>query len=467
MPARPRFPDTSFINNWPCGMQTRLLSVFATAMLCGLTVFNAHAAAQGLLEIYQQAKQHDPQLAAAGHGNQAAQELIELAKAGYRPNVAFSASANANHTNLKYSTNTVPFPSGSNSFEGYAAKVEARQPIYRKENLERIDLSKVQVGISDKQLHLTQQQLMLRTTQAYFDVLQAQDRIDLLLAQKQAIHEQLQQARTSFEAGINTVTDVHEAQARFDLIVAQEIAAQNELAVANHSLQAIIGKTPATLAKVRDDLQIPPTLKPMQDWQDVTAASNLNLQIQQAQIELSERNIAIAQSGHYPTLDAVASYTDSHYNGSQNVFGTDLQNAVIGVELSVPIYLGGAVDSRIRQAAYTKQQAQDNLENVSRQTTLDTQRAYLGLSSSMAQIKALEQALQSSQSQLDATKLGNEVGIRTSVDLLNARQQYFSAKRDLLQARYNYLVNIIRLKTASGIINEADLQDIDQQLVKN
>lgn len=427
----------------------------------------AWSSTQSLLDIYLQAKQNDPQLAAAGHGNQAAQELIEQAKAGYRPSVALSASANANHTDLKYSTQSVPLPSGANRFEGYSTKIEARQPIYRKETLERIDLSKVQVSISDKQTHLTLQQLILRTTQAYFDVLQAQDRIELLAAQKQAIHEQLQQANTSFEAGITTITDVHEAQARFDLIVAQEIAAQNEQAVANHSLQAIIGKQPATLAKVREDLQITPALKPMQEWQDVTTASNLNIQIQQAQIDMSERNIAIAQSGHYPTLDAVASYSDSHYNGSQNRFGSDLQNAVIGVELSVPLYLGGAVDSRVRQAAYNKLKAQDDLENVSRQTILETQRAYLGLSSSMAQIKALEQALQSSQSQLDATKLGNEVGIRTSVDLLNARQQYFSAKRDLLQARYNYLVNIIRLKTASGIVNETDLQDIDQQLVKN
>ncbi len=426
----------------------------------------AIAAPQSLLDIYMQAKQNDPQLAAAGHGNLAAQELIEQAKAGYRPSLALNASANANHTDLKYNTKNVPLPAGANAFEGYAARLEARQPIYRKENLERIDLSKVQVSIADKQLHLTQQQLMLRTTQAYFEVLQAQDRLALLGAQKQAIHAQLQQANASFNAGISTITDVREAQARYDLLLAQEIAAQNEQAVANHSLQAIIGKQADTLAQVREDLQILPALKPMQDWQEVTAASNLTLQIQAAQVEINERNIAIAQSGHYPTLDAVASYTDSHYNGSQNRFGTDLQNAVIGVEVSLPLYQGGAVESRIRQAAYQKQQAQDELENIRRQTTLETQRAYLGLSSSMAQIKAFEQSLQSSQSQLDATQTGYEVGIRTSVDLLNARQQYYSAKRDLLQARYTYLVNIIRLKTASGMINEADLQDIDQQLVK-
>ncbi len=453
-------------SNVPTLMLLRHARCRWTLLIVSLLSSAVHAAPQSLLDIYQQAEQNDPQLAAAGHGNQAAQELIEQAKAGYRPSLALSASATANHTDLKYSTKSVPLPAGANAFEGYAARLEARQPIYRKENLERIDLSKVQVSITDKQLNLTRQQLMLRSTQAYFDVLHTQDRIELLAAQKQAIYEQLQQAKASFNAGLATVTDVHEAQARFDLMVAQEIAAQNEQAVANHSLQAIIGKPPQTLAKVRDDLQVAAALKPMQDWQDATAASNLAVQIQQAQIEVSERNIAIAQSGHYPTLDAVASYTDSHYNGSQNSFGTDLQNAVIGVELSVPLYQGGAVDSRVRQAAYNKLRAQDDLENIQRQTTLETQRAYLGLSSSMAQIKALAQALQSSQSQLDATRFGYEVGIRTSVDLLNARQQYFSAKRDLLQARYQYLVSIIRLKTASGIVNESDLQDIDQQLIK-
>lgn len=425
---------------------------------------HVHAAPKGLFAIYQQAKLQDPVLASAGHANQAAQELIEQAKANYRPSVLLSANANANQTQLKLTGNNVFLPDGNNRFEGYAAKIEARQPIYRKENLERIDLSRVQVTIADKQYHLAQQALMLRTTQAYFAVLQAQDQLTLLAAQQAAILRQLAQAKATFEAGTATITDVHEAQARHDLIAAQSIAAHNGLEIAKRSLEAIIGPAPHALASLRQTMRLQTQLETLEVWQTTAQTHNLNLQIQQDVVELNTRNIQIAQAGHYPNVDAVASYTDSYFNGSQNGFGSQLQNAVIGVEVSVPLYLGGAVDSRVRQASYHRQQAMDDLQNTTRQTALETQRAYLNLTTNVAQIQALEQALNSSQSQLDATQLGYQVGVRTSVDILNAQQQFYSAKRDLLQARYQYVVNLIQLKTVSGIVSDLDIQDIDQQL---
>ncbi len=424
-----------------------------------------HAAPQSLYGIYLEAKQQDPILASAGHANQAAQELIEQAKANYRPSVMLSGSATANQTQLKLTGNNVFLPDGKNRFEGYAAKLEARQPIYRKENLERIGLSQVQVGIADKQYHLAQQALMLRTTQAYFAVLQAQDQITLLAAQQAAITRQLAQAKATFEAGTATITDVNEAQARYDLVVSQSIAAQNGMEIAKRTLAAIIGHPPGLLASIRQDLPLQTAFDTLQAWETATHTHNLNIQIQQATVDLNTRAIQIAQAGHYPNVDAVASYTDSDFNGSQNGFGSQLQNAIIGVEVSVPLYLGGAVDSRVRQANYYRQQALDDLQNTTRQTTLETQRAYLNLTTNVAQIQALEQALKSSQSQLDATQLGYQVGVRTNVDILNAQQQFYSANRELLQARYQYLVNLIQLKTVSGIISEADLQDIDQQLI--
>lgn len=439
------------------------LIVLASSLWLPVTTW---AASQSLVDIYQEAKANDPVLASAGSANLAAQEIIEQAKAGYRPSVNFTAGANANRTDLKIVGSQAPFPGGRNTYEGYQAQLQARQPIFRKENLERIDQSKVQVSIADKQYHLAQQNLMLRTTQAYFDVLLAQDRMTLIEAQKKAIQSQLQQAKANFDVGTATITDFNEAQARYDLIAAQELSAFNEIEIAKRSLQAITGKLPEQLASVRADIQITSGLKPMQEWQEVTNASNLNIQIQQEMVQVNEKDIEIARAGHYPTVDAVANYQDSYTNGGQYGFGGDLKSASIGVEVSVPLYQGGAVTSRVRQAAYNKQKALDDLQNAMRQTSLETQRAYLNLSTSIAQVKALEQALKSSQSQLDSTQLGYEVGVRTSVDVLNAQQQYYSANRDLLQARYNYLVNIIRLKTASGIVSEADLQDIEQQLAK-
>ncbi len=422
---------------------------------------------QSLLDIYHQALAHDPTLASALSANKAAQEIIEQGKALYRPTVNFNAGASASQTDIKFVGGGFnPFrTTGRQSFEGHNYGVEARQPIYRKQNLVQMDQSKTQVNQADKQYHLSQQALILRTTQTYFDVLIAQDKIDLIGAQKAAILSQLDQAKATFEVGTATVTDVNEAQARYDLILAQEIAAINEYEIAKRSVEAITGEIPAKLATAKSDIQVAQLNQSMQDWQQVAVQNNLNIQIQQDTLKLAEQEVERAQAGHLPTLDIVASYTNTYTNGGTTGVGSDLDNTTIGLQLQIPLYQGGAISSRARQAVLNKQKALDDIEIARRSTDLETQRAYLNLNTTIAQVKALDQALISSQSQLDSTQLGYEVGVRTSVDVLNAQQQLFSAKRDLLQARYNYLVNIIRLKTASGLVAEADLQDINQQLV--
>ncbi|MGB2831631.1 MAG: TolC family outer membrane protein [Methylotenera sp.] len=420
---------------------------------------------QSLIEIYHQALSHDPTLASALSANQAAQEIIEQGKALYRPTVNFNADANAVKTDIRYlKSNTPP---GQSNFETYKVGIDARQPIYRKQNLVQIEQTKTQVGIADKQLHLSQQALMLRTTQAYFEVLIAQDKIELIIAQKAAIQSQLEQAKANFEVGTATITDVNEAQARYDLTSAQEIAAVNEHQVAKYAVQAITGEKPQKLAIVKADIKTNVLEQNMDQWLEVAAQNNLNVQIQQDTVKFSEQEIEREKAGHLPTLDAVASLSEAYSTGSASVFGTgnDLKTGAIGLQLQIPLYQGGATSSKIRQAVLNKQKALDDIEIARRQTELETQRAYLNLSTTIAQVKAYEQALISSQSQVDSTKLGYEVGVRTSVDVLNAQQQLFSAKRDLLQARYSYLVNIIRLKTATGVVSEADLADINQQLV--
>ena len=416
-----------------------------------------------LMDVYQQALAHDATLASALSANRAAQEIIEQGKALYRPTVNFNADTNTLQSNIHY----LGTPGNKkSSFDNYRYGVDARQPIFRKQNLIQIEQAATQVSQADKQLNLAQQALMLRTTQAYFDVLMAQDKIELIGAQKAAIASQLEQAQANFDLGSATITDANEAQARYDLTLAQEIAALNEFAIAKHAVQAITGQLPQRLASIKPQLKPNEMGQSMATWQELALLNNLNIQIQQDAAKLAEQDIARNQAGHLPTLDAVASYTDSYANGSVSRFGTgnELQVGSIGLQLQIPLYEGGATSSRVRQAVLNKQKAQDDLDLVRRQTELDTQRAYLNLSSSIAQLKALDQAVISSQSQLDATQLGYQVGVRTSVDVLNAQQQLYSAKRDALQARYNYLTNIIRLKTAAGIVAAADLVDINQQL---
>lgn len=421
--------------------------------------------AYSLIDIYQQALAHDPQLASALSANRAAQEIIEQGKALYRPTVNFNADANSLSTDIRYiGADRAP---SSSSFETYKYGVDLRQPIYRKQNLVQMDQSKTQVSQADKQLHLSQQNLILRVTQSYFDVLIAQDKIDLIAAQKLAILSQLEQAKANFEVGTSTITDVNESQARFDLVLAQEIATKNELQIAKHAVQALTGSVPQKLATVKADIKTQQLEQPMDKWLEVAAINNLNIQIQQDAAKFAEQEIERLSAAHLPTLDAVLSYTDSYANGSASAFsaGNELKTSAIGLQLQIPIYQGGAISSRVRQAVLSQQKAQDDVAVARSNTELETQRAYLNLSTSIAQVKAFEQALVSSQSQVDSTKLGYEVGVRTSVDVLNAEQQYFVAKRDLLQSRYNYLVNIIRLKASSGVVAEADLADVNQQLV--
>lgn len=446
-----------------------VLGVMFSAVLLASSITQAAEPVQNLVDIYQEALAHDPTLASALNANQAAQEAIEQAKALYRPVINLNAGVTATQSDIRFlessSTNN-PFRfQGRSNYEGYTYGIDARQPIFRKQSLVQIDQSKIQVSQADKQLALSKQDLLMRTTQAYFDVLIAQDKIDLIAAQKTAILGQLEQAKANFDVGTATITDVNEAQARYDLVTAQEIAALNEYQIATRAIQAITGTIPQKLATVRADIKTTNLDQPMDKWLDVAAHNNLNLQIQQDTLSLSEQDIKLAQAGHYPTLDAIANYSDNYANGNATGTGSELKSGVIGLQFQIPLYQGGAVNSRVRQAVFNKQKAQDDVEVVRRQVELETQRAYLNLNTSIAQVKAYEQALSSSQSQLDSTKLGYEVGVRTSVDVLNAQQQLYSAKRDLLQARYDYLVNIIRLKAASGVVVEVDLADINQQLV--
>ena len=443
----------------------------AIALLCANGWFtqgiSAELKPQNLIDIYHSALAHDPTLASALNANQAAQEIIQQSKALYRPVVNFNASTSAATTNISFIGSRVPFQGGNQSFTGYQYGIDARQPIYRKQNLVAMDQAKTQVSLADKQLNLTQQNLILRTSLAYFDVLQTQDKIELLTAQKAAIAKQLEQAKANFDAGTLTITDVNEAQARFDLIAAQEIAALNDHQIALRAVQVMTGEIPQKLATIR------PTLKPntleqnLDKWLEVGADNNLNIQILQESAKYAKQEIERANAGHLPTLDAVANLSENYASSSYYGFGNDLKIGSVGLQLQIPIYQGGATSSVVRQAVFNQQKALNDLEGARRQMEQETQRAYLNLNMSIAQLKAYEQALVSSQSQLDSTTVGYDVGSRTSVDLLNAQQQLFSAKRDLLQARYSYLINIIKLKAAVGIIVESDLDDINQQLVEN
>lgn len=431
---------------------------------------------QDLLSIYQKALEQDPVWASSQSANLAAQEKLEQGKALYRPTITLNSEFSESRTNLERDLRGSGLDargnpvagSGRERFDSWSYSLNVVQPIFRRDNMVQYQQSKLIVSQADRQLLLDKQNLMLRVTQAYFDVLQAQDNIELINAQKSAIQNQLDQATANFDVGTATITDVNEAQARYDLILAQEIAAINQLEIKKRALESIIGQMPQSLASVREDLEPDlPQPNDMQAWVELAQQNSLAVAIQQHNHQIASREVERMRAGHMPTLDAIARYSDSRNNGSASGFATDLEDFTVGLQLAIPIYEGGAASSRVREAAANLQKAQDEMEAARRQADLDTRQAYLDVSSCVAQIRAFEQALASSQSQLDSTMLGYEVGVRTSIDVLNAQQQLYTAKRDLLEARYNYLISSVRLKHASGLLTETDLVEINRHLAAN
>ncbi|MCX7628060.1 MAG: TolC family outer membrane protein [Methylophilaceae bacterium] len=445
--------------------------IFYLSLLMACKAWAADVRPQSLLDVYQQARASDPVWAAARNAHAAAQEKLVQGKALLLPTVTLSASVAHNQTDISSRPGNISQFSynGFDKYESYGYRVDINQPLFRKQNGIQYEQSKTLVSQADIQLAQAQQELMVRVAQAYFDVLLAQDRIDLIVAQKAAITQQLEQAKANFEIGTATITDVHEAQARFDLTVAQEIAASNDLEVKKRAIQSLTGQRPERLATVRSDIPVTlPEPREMEKWVEIAEKNNYALKMKQAQLIYATQEVERAHAGHLPTLDLVGSYSDTRANGgvAQEIRGYNdiTQSGMLGLKLEIPLYQGGAITSKEREALVNKQKALDEVEAARREADLQVRQSFLNVSSAVAQVKAYEQALASSQSQLDSTQLGYEVGVRTSVDVLNAQQQFYSAKRDLLQARYNWLLSLIKLKAAAGILTENDLIDANRML---
>lgn len=427
-------------------------------------IFTPLAEAANLIEIYREAQLRDAGIASARAAYQAGQEKLPQGRALLLPAASLSAGSSWNELDIQYRGSST-FPGGQQNYNANSATLTLSQPIYRRQNWAQYEQGRLLAAQSEIQYQAAQQDLMLRVAQAYFDVLLAQDAVALAKAQKDAIAEQLALAKTSFEVGTATITDTHEAQARHDLASAAEIAALNDLEIRLRALEKIIGKLPEPLAALSADLPLQlPDPADMSKWVESAESSNLQVLIQRAAVEVASQELERNRAGHHPTLDLVASYSDSGASGSSFGVGNDTRASAIGLQLNLPLYQGGGISSRVREAVANQDKTRQDLELALRQTALSTREAYFGVTSGMAQVRALEQALVSSQSSLESTRLGLEVGVRTNVDVLNAQQQLYSAKRDLHRARYAYLMSRLKLKSATGALDEGDLQQINQWL---
>ena len=437
------------------------------AVLIG-TLFATSAAADDLLQLYREARQKDSTLASAKAAWQATQEKIPQAQAGLLPTVSVAGS-----TTYALADSTIaPLASGLtkttqvNSNLALNATVSASQPLYRRQNSIVLDQAKVQVAQSTYVLQSADQDLAVRLAQAYFDVLLAQDTLAFVGAQKAATAESLAQAKRNFEVGTATITDTNEAQARYDLIVAQEIATLNDIEIKRRAIEVIIGRTTPVLKPLASNpLLETPAPDNLDAWSAKAEQGNLSILVANASLEHRQPGSRPQPGSEEPVVDLTGSYGHGEFAGISTAYpGSSLRQGIIGIQLSMPLYTGGLIDSRVREALANQDRARQDLESAKRSAAQSARTSFLNVTNGIAQVKALEQAVVSADVALASSKLGMEVGVRTNVDVLNAQQQVFSARRDLASARYAVITNTLRLKAAAGALTDADLEAVNRTL---
>lgn len=422
--------------------------------------------AADLLETYRAAQGQDSVFAAARGAQRAGLEKLSQGRSSLLPSINITANTTYNDS----ITNTPADPLGRRNYNSNGYGLTLVQPLFRQNNWQLYTASELQVAQSEAQYKNAAQDLILRVAQAYFDVLAAQDGVNLTSAQKKAIAEQLAQSKRNFEVGSATITDTLEAQARYDLIEAQAIAAQSTLEIKERGMQQLTNAMPKNLQAIGPAFKLEmPQPGNAEKWVEHAQQGNLQLAVAQAGAEIADKEVVRNRGGHYPTIDLVATYNQSNAgpNGtSSNPLGSGLDNttATVGVQLNFPLFQGGATQSKWREAEANRDRANAELESVRRNVDLQTRLAYTGVVNGMSQIMALEQALKSSEKLLEASKLGQEVGVRTNLDVLNAQQQLFSTRRDLYQAKYNYLLSRLKLRAAAGNLAEDELVVVNKAL---
>lgn len=417
--------------------------------------------AQSLAELYESARGYDATILSARSAYDASLARAEQARAGLRPQAGLSAGANWNRRD-----SSAP-PLDNTSFNTQNITLSASQPLYRPANAAADQQGQLSIDIAKAQLDSAEQDLIVRTTQAYFDVLASQDTLSVVQAQKKAVSEQLAAAKRNFEVGTTTVTDSREAQARFDLVVAQEIAAENDLRVKKLALDQLVGKNNVAPKPLAAPVTLPP-LQPtdVQAWVDRAESTHPAVLQAGKALEIAQLETQKAQAGHKPTLDLIGQYQITRAPVSGFAGNVRNNTATVGVQFNLPLYAGGAVQNRVKETLALEDKARTDLDAAKRAVSQATRSAFFGVLSGQGQVRALETAQASSQSALDANKLGYQVGVRINIDVLNAQSQLFQTQRDLSVARYNVLIGGLRLKQASGQLKAGDLQAVNALLAR-
>jgi outer membrane protein len=454
--------------------------VNSLAILVGLTILPAAANAASLLEIYQQALQSDPQIHEAEARRLAALEAKPQARGVLLPQI--SASGGWSQTESD-GTQFSPLIGSGYSFDGESDdtdwNVTLSQTVFRWDQVVNLKRADKQVTKDEAVREAAQQDLVIRVAQRYFDVLAAEDRLTSIHADRTAIARQLEQAKQRFEVGLIAITDVQESQAAYDQAIANEIGAKRQLATAREFLREITGEYVTKLSAPKDDMPLRRPERSEREWVDLSLSQNLNLVASRLDEELARDEISFRRTGHYPTLDLVVRTGSQKSEGSGSTTFPGPPSVVepyssdddrnfdsISLQFNVPLFAGGSTSSRVREAVYLHRAAREQLQRVTRETERQSRDAYLGVLAEESRVQALKQAVASSQTALEATQAGFDVGTRTIVDVLNSQFALYAAKTNYQRSRYDYILNALRLKQAAGTLQVQDLEQIDQWLVE-
>ena len=441
-------------------MKRFLLRHYAALLFCGLLFApGVPVRADDLISVYKLALVSDPQYLAAIEAHSAALEVVPQARSALLPNIGINGNASRdrydprNEGDTTYSTN-----------QTYS--VGLRQTLYQRERFIQLQQANNLVAQADARLIAAQQDLILRVATRYFLVLGGQDNVEFVISDKEAIGRTLEQAKQQFEVGLAAITDTLEAQARYDIAVSNEINAEQLLADTEEALRELTGELPISPEILRPEI---PLLKPdpanQDEWVTAAGAQNPLILAAQSAAEVAKQEIQVKNSGHYPSLDAIADYTylDNTFGGIQPLKRND---GSIGLELIIPIYQGGLVSSQTRQSRYEYNQAMEELVQQRRATERQTRDNYRGVLAGISKVEALNNAVISNEKAVQAAEAGFEVGTRAIIDVLDAQRDLLAARRDYARSRYDYLLDTLELKQAAGILAATDLARMNELLIE-
>ncbi|GLS90839.1 outer membrane channel protein TolC [Psychromonas marina] len=434
-----------------------MIKRFSIASIVALSTFSSAVSADNLLQVYQTAKMKDPIILKSKAQYDLFVEKINEADASLLPQIGFGLTAG-------YTTASEDAATNSN----YGASVGLSQSIYNGSYWQQLDIAEKQATQYAAIYGYAAQDLIYRSAVAYFDVLRADEAVKSVKANKRAVERQLEQTKQRFDVGLIAITDVHEAQAEFDRTNADLISAENSLANSYYVLRELTGEDVLSVSYLNTDTFAPQPLSgDVKSWRNNALEYNLQLHEKRISKEVAKMQIDLAETGHLPTLDFTAglAYSNKDYdnNSAANV---DMSSGSLGIELNVPIYTGGAITSRVKQAQYSYVIASEDLVQTFRSTEAQVNSGYNNVRASLSSINAYEQTVISSTSALEATEAGFEVGTRTIVDVLDATRSLYSSENQLANARYDYIINMLQLKYSAGTLAEQDIMDVSTGLVE-